>query len=311
MQSSWKGWGQRLLGEAIVHRTEVLLRPRGVGRITALVVAPAWCVFEVLAWRMAGATRGDFEAWSDAGCAAPESALPMKVGESKGLAVRSRFAASVSDGRLRRYEASNGSRYRSTTISGFKRMEPLLHKAAIARRQYVAHFVASLEEWRLSEAAAIELLVKPNGRVNPEPFSLCRVDVITGLPEAPELHRFAAGLDAAAWGIEAAFGDMQMAVASFSWESLVVTFSLREFDVSMLRDWYARWLDIAEEHAPDENGLSGVVHDLSWESDQAGGWRLIADLGSAPIRALEELLHRLHDLGVERCSITRGDLDDA
>lgn len=36
------GTGQDLLGVATLHRTEVLHRPRPVGRITALVVDPAW-----------------------------------------------------------------------------------------------------------------------------------------------------------------------------------------------------------------------------------------------------------------------------
>lgn len=36
------GAGQELLGVATLHRTEVLHRPRPVGRITALVVDPAW-----------------------------------------------------------------------------------------------------------------------------------------------------------------------------------------------------------------------------------------------------------------------------
>ncbi len=189
-------------------------------------------------------------------------------------------------------------------------METLLQKAASARQQYIEHFLASLTELRRIDATAVELLVKPNGRANPEPFCLCRVDAISGAPDSPKLYRFAADLDAAGWDLEESFDGMLLAVDSFSWESLVLTFGLPGFDLFQLGDWYARWLDVAEAQQPDDHGLSGVVHDLSWYSKEDGQWRLIVDLGSAPISALEELLHRLRDLGVDRCSVSRGDVDD-
>ncbi|HSY41809.1 MAG TPA: hypothetical protein VLA79_19870, partial [Polyangia bacterium] len=60
----------------------------------------------------------------------------------------------------------------------------------------------------------------------------------------------------------------------------------------------------------DSAGLSGVVHDLAWATEDST-WQLDVDLGSAPVEALEDLLANISAAGVTSVELSRHDGGDA
>ncbi len=77
-------------------------------------------------------------------------------------------------------------------------------------------------------------------------------------------------------------------------------------DWAPLRAWFLQWFDSDDVKEPDAEGLSGVVHFISDPETLNDGFRLFVDLGSAPLDALGDLLNRLAELGVARCSFGSG-----
>ncbi|RKT99927.1 hypothetical protein C7H84_29475 [Burkholderia sp. Nafp2/4-1b] len=67
--------------------------------------------------------------------------------------------------------------------------------------------------------------------------------------------------------------------------------------------WFFAWFDADDAGEPAEDGLHGIVHYLSEPASTEQGWRVNADLGSAPGAAVEDLLFRLVDAGATRISI--------
>ena len=83
-----------------------------------------------------------------------------------------------------------------------------------------------------------------------------------------------------------------VSVSSFTWDSLTVRVrGLPEQEVaSRGAEWFVRWFDADDTNGPTSEGLYGVVHFMS-EPASTGGWvEFSADLGSAPVAALEDLL---------------------
>ncbi|WP_175884399.1 hypothetical protein [Burkholderia sp. BCC0044] len=67
--------------------------------------------------------------------------------------------------------------------------------------------------------------------------------------------------------------------------------------------WFLAWFDVDDANTPAEDGLHGIIHYLSEPVRTEQGWRIHADLGSAPETAVEDLLFRLVDAGATRISI--------
>lgn len=207
-------------------------------------------------------------------------------------------------------------RYRSagaaeTWYVGHTRVtEPFFEHAAIARAGYLSFYRRVVEDLNAEAHLALEVLVKPNGRTSPAPFSLTRVDAILGGAEDPRPQRFAEALGPSHAEVFVLDSGLHVDQTSFSWEALRLHFTGEEFRIEILETWFRNWLDPDENREPDSSGLAGVVHDLAWSELEPNTWQLDIDLGSAPLEALSELLGILHDIGVTRVAVSRHDADD-
>lgn len=67
-----------------------------------------------------------------------------------------------------------------------------------------------------------------------------------------------------------------------------------------LRSWFIRWFDVDDANPTAEDGLQGVLHFMSELTIDPSGWTVTIDGGSAPARAVEELLICLSDAGATR-----------
>lgn len=116
------------------------------------------------------------------------------------------------------------------------------------------------------------------------------IDSVTQLNFEP----FAFELDAAAISIRPFVWDWAAIEADGLDESAAV---------DAFKTWFFAWFDVDDENTPAEDGLHGIVHYLSEPVRTEQGWRVNADLGSAPETAVEDLLFRLVDAGATRISV--------
>lgn len=103
-------------------------------------------------------------------------------------------------------------------------------------------------------------------------------------------------------------GSLKVELAAFQWNMCPLALSpapSRE-QLSALTRWFERWFEEAEDAEPP---FFGCVHYLSDPEDEAGECRLALDLGSAPVRAFEELLDAVLRSGATAVRI--GQRDDS
>lgn len=180
----------------------------------------------------------------------------------------------------------------------------------LAHDEYVAYYRKKFAELKRDHTQCVaELLVQPNGAQNPPPFSLIRFDAMYGTPSDPKLFRFALGPRHTAQFIEAELEGLKVQIGALSWECATVSFEIRRFDLSCLRDWLSKWLDDDKTRTVDEFGLEGVIHSIAWTSSGTGLWEIALDFGSAPIASALELFDILRRQGVVECYLETNEED--
>lgn len=96
---------------------------------------------------------------------------------------------------------------------------------------------------------------------------------------------------------------MALEVFPFGWDSLPLTLQGvgDKPDWAPLQQWFWRWF--AEPEEPVEGPLEEVVHFLSDPEVKDGVARLVADLGSAPLEAWQDLLDACKACGASKLRI--------
>ncbi|WP_175806106.1 hypothetical protein [Burkholderia cenocepacia] len=134
----------------------------------------------------------------------------------------------------------------------------------------------------------------------------CRADTIATEGEAagqPAMVDSATQLDSEPFAFE--LETAAVSIQPFVWDWAAV--EADGLDESAANDafktWFLAWFDADDENTPADDGLHGIVHYLSEPVRTEQGWRIHADLGSAPETAVEDLLFRLVDAGATRISV--------
>jgi hypothetical protein len=181
-------------------------------------------------------------------------------------------------------------------------------KLARARESYREFFAQTLRELRArGESPVTELLVEPHGVAAPAPFNLCRPDILLGTPERSRWEWLIDGEPAGQDEVQHTLDSgLRVTAGWVGWESVRVSFYSSAFRLDALADWLYRWLDVAETHAEDADGLLGVVHGLA-SASEGERWTLEVDFGSAPLDAAVEFLRALHASGVTDCRVSPPD----
>jgi hypothetical protein len=88
-------------------------------------------------------------------------------------------------------------------------------------------------------------------------------------------------------------------VAPFAWDDLTVSVAglLAEQVGAVLAPWFMDWFDPKDANRQNDEGLFGVVHFASDPREDGGMVVVELDLGSAPPKALEDLLARIAAAG--------------
>ncbi len=91
----------------------------------------------------------------------------------------------------------------------------------------------------------------------------------------------------------------------FTWDDCELRFAPpSDGDLGALTRWFRHWFDEADERAQTNEFPGNVVHSFSGPSDEDGIWAVAIDLGSARIKAFEELLDAV--AGLDRRHVTVG-----
>jgi hypothetical protein len=92
-------------------------------------------------------------------------------------------------------------------------------------------------------------------------------------------------------------------ISPFPWNACPVRFSGATENLAPVLEWFDHWFDEAENKAPGDDGLRGVVHSIVKTPAQPGMTRLLIDLGSAPLEAFEELVDAIHAVATDSVEI--------
>jgi hypothetical protein len=92
----------------------------------------------------------------------------------------------------------------------------------------------------------------------------------------------------------------------FTWDACELRFALpTDKDLDPLLAWFWRWFDEGDERGLTNEFPGGVVHSISEPIQDGESWLLVVDLGSARLKAFEELLDAVAAMGRTRVAVGR------
>ena len=142
-----------------------------------------------------------------------------------------------------------------------------------------------------------------DGRLN----TGCRMDLVaTSASGADEILRIDSSRRLDFDPVEFDLDTMRVTVSPFTWDWVGVEVEGLASPLlhEVLRDWYLRWFDEDESNALEDDGLLGVVHFVSDPVEHGEAcFSVTADLGSAPVEVIDDLLFRLLDAGARRVGV--------
>ena len=135
-----------------------------------------------------------------------------------------------------------------------------------------------------------------------DPFQVpLRPDIVPMAGGKPEAYMVVRGPEPEFEQVALEYEDgFQVGIGPFTWdECRVVAVNVPEYaDLSPLVEWFQEWADTRDEREPDKKtGLRGVVHHIELTGREGEVIGFEADLGTAPVDALEELLGTLKEMG--------------
>ncbi|CAB3754277.1 hypothetical protein GQ57_06230 [Burkholderia sp. MSh2] len=134
----------------------------------------------------------------------------------------------------------------------------------------------------------------------------CRADIIATEGESagqPAMVDSATQLDFEPFAFDLETAAVSIRPFVWDWAAIEADGLDESAVVEAFKTWFFVWFDGDDENLPGEDGLHGIVHYLSEPVRTEQGWRVNADLGSAPEAAVEDLLFRLVDAGASRISV--------
>lgn len=134
----------------------------------------------------------------------------------------------------------------------------------------------------------------------------CRADTIHGEGESagqPAMVDSTTQLDFEPFAFELETAAVSIHPFVWDWATIEADGLDEAAATEVFKTWFFAWFDADDESMPAEDGLHGIVHYLSEPANTEHGWRVNADLGSAPGAAVEDLLFRLVDAGATRISV--------
>lgn len=172
------------------------------------------------------------------------------------------------------------------------------------------HYVSRYRRWigerkRAAPKAVAEVLFALNGPPStPEKYRLYRADlveVVGGKPEFVEMNtdpesRFKAESHSQTQTLE-------VRLHPFVWNGCEFRFAGSPPPWPCVDAWLEEWFDEHENKPTDNDGLAGVLHNMTQPSERSGLFSFSVDFGSAPVAAFMALLEALDKMGVRKVEV--------
>jgi hypothetical protein len=137
----------------------------------------------------------------------------------------------------------------------------------------------------------------------PEGFRLYRPDAVfkqdegIGFGEAnsKDLARFAP--------VTEMWGTLQVTLHPFVWNAVEIRVQGTQISDAALLAWLNEWYDLGGTKHPDQDGLTGVIHNMTAPQRMEHDWSTSIDLGSSEINALVALVELLRAHGATKVEI--------
>ncbi|MFM2375601.1 MAG: hypothetical protein RLZZ165_698 [Bacteroidota bacterium] len=170
------------------------------------------------------------------------------------------------------------------------------------RARYLDHFLQSLGKWSGGDS---EVLLQMD-RYAPDPlYRLIRGDYVKIVNGEVRLTEFRLTEFLEHDAFLEHRGGCTVEVRPFAWNQCIVKVLCERFDRQALEAWAMDWLDTEDAKSKDGDGLRNVIHYLSPPSYPLGKLAFSIDLGTAPVKALMELIRLLQvEKGTTRVSIS-------
>lgn len=101
---------------------------------------------------------------------------------------------------------------------------------------------------------------------------------------------------------------MAVTAHKLRWDEIVMRVEQDPTDAPAFVDWATDWMNLNDRRRPGEDGLSGVVHQITPTRRsrllRTSGTDVCVDFGSAPTDALWDLLDRLVEVGAPRVTMS-------
>lgn len=155
------------------------------------------------------------------------------------------------------------------------------------RAAYLAHFKQQIDE--AVERTAGKVLAEPTLAVSGERAEH-RVDLVIEQPDGSIERQFIVAPSTTPWAhSEHPIGDRRLLVDETVWFAFTVIAQPVPADTAFVQTWFRQWFDDADAVEGVAPPFQGRVHFCEVETFD-DGYRIDVDLGSAPVRAVEELV---------------------
>lgn len=163
------------------------------------------------------------------------------------------------------------------------------------RDHYFNGFVKAIEALESSnDRFASEVLIQLNSDERDFPYSLWRVDMLTGPKESPKVTEFNHDKYLNFEPVPFSFGELSVRLFPCYWNGIEyrVTGPLPR-PGSEFHGWFYRWLDPTDSRYDETSRFSGLVHTVLPPTPTADGWETSVDFGTSQPEAFFALLYAI------------------
>lgn len=173
--------------------------------------------------------------------------------------------------------------------------------AQAERNSYISGYLESYKKFSSDKdgKSIMELLVRPNQMPWPDPYAQIRVDMLSNLNNEVKATRYEQKQPEKNFKVSSfKVNSMNVDLSPFVWNRVEFRSTYAPKDIQPLTDWTNKWMDLEDKNPVDKDGLSGVIHSVTYPNANNSFWYFMVDFGSAPTQAFDDLLTVLSSMGV-------------
>jgi hypothetical protein len=156
------------------------------------------------------------------------------------------------------------------------------------RAHYLDHFAASLEQ--VENRHFSEALVELSNYAPNKLYQLYRPDHLKVVKGEYRIVEFQLDRPFEHAPFQERRGDCLIEVLPFEWNRCIIQVLCERFDREALETWAHHWMDTEDSRPRDAEGFQNAIHHISPPSYPLGKLTFSIDFGTAPVRAVMELI---------------------